>query len=228
MVNVTVYGDSILRGVRFQDGRYVIDHSWENRLSETFGLQITNRSRFGNTIGKAMPRIEKDSETKCDGEEYALLELGGNDCDYDWTAVSDAPESAHECKTPPERFLEAYRRAIRLLRESGRKVILATLPPINSELYLRFLCRDGLSRENIVRWLGDVEHIYRWQESYSCMVDRLAREERVPLIDLRAAFLRDDRRPEALLCADGIHPSMQGQGIIFEALSDFVKQLFGI
>ena len=224
-MNVTVYGDSILRGVRFQDGRYVIDHSWETRLAETFGLEITNRSRFGNTIGKAMPRIEKDSETRADGEAYALLELGGNDCDYDWAAVSDAPEAEHECKTPPETFLAYYRRAIRLLKESGRRVILATLPPISSELYLRFLCRDGLSRENIVRWLGDVEHIYRWQESYSGMVDRLAREERVPVIDLRGAFLRDQRRPDALLCADGIHPSMQGQSLIFETLSDFLTRL---
>ena len=225
MMNVTVYGDSILRGVRFQDGRYVIDRSWEERLAETFGLRITNRSRFGNTIGKAMPRIERDSETPCAAEEYALLELGGNDCDYDWAAVSDAPDAAHECKTPPERFLEFYRRAIRLLKESGRKVVLATLPPVSSERYLRFLCRDGLSRENIVRWLGDVEHIYRWQESYSRMVDRLAREENVPIIDLRGAFLRDQRQPEALLCADGIHPSEQGQCLIFRTLSDFLAAL---
>lgn len=227
-MNVTVYGDSILRGVRFQDGRYVIDHSWENALAEGFGLQIANRSRFGNTIEKAMPRIEKDSAAPCREDEYALLELGGNDCDYDWAAIAAAPEEAHECKTPPEKFMACYRRAIRLLRESGRKVALATLPPINSELYLRFLCRDGLSRDNIVRWLGDVEHIYRWQESYSGMVDRLAREENVPLIDLRGAFLRDFRRPEALLCADGIHPSMQGQDLIFRTLSDFLRTLFRV
>ena len=227
-MNVTVYGDSILRGVRFQDGRYVIDHSWEEKLAAAFGLTITNRSRFGNTIGKAMPRIEKDSETPGEAGEYALLELGGNDCDYDWTAVADAPEAEHDCKTPPAAFLEAYRRAIRLLRESGRRVVLATLPPIHSELYLRYLCRDGLNRENIVKWLGDVEHIYRWQEHYSGMVDRLAREENVPLIDLRAAFLRDGRRPEALLCADGIHPSALGQGIIFDTLADFARGLFSI
>lgn len=227
-MNVTVYGDSILRGVRFQDGRYLIDHSWENSLADEFGLQITNRSRFGNTIGKAMPRIEQDSAAPGTGEKYALLELGGNDCDYDWAAIAAAPEAEHECKTPPGTFLAAYRRAIRLLRESGRRVVLASLPPINSELYLRFLCRDGLSRENILRWLGDVEHIYRWQESYSGMVEQLARTERVPLIDLRGAFLRDDRQPEALLCADGIHPSMLGQGLIFETLSDFLRGLFGV
>ena len=227
-MNVTVYGDSILRGVRYQEERYVIDRSWEETLARDFGLQITNRSRFGNTIGKAMPRIEKDSETPGEGEAYALLELGGNDCDYDWAAISDAPEAEHACKTPPAAFLEAYRRAIRLLRAGGRRVVLASLPPVHSERYLRFLCRGGLSRENIVRWLGDVEHIYRWQESYSGMVERLAREERVPLVDLRGAFLRDGRRPEALLCADGLHPSEQGQGLIFDALSDFLRRLSDI
>ena len=227
-MNVTVYGDSILRGVRFQDGRYLIDHSWETSLAEDFGLQITNRSRFGNTIGKAMPRIEQDSAAPGTGEEYALLELGGNDCDYDWAAIAAAPEAEHVCKTPPGAFLAAYRRAIRLLRESGRRVVLASLPPINSELYLRFLCRDGLSRENILRWLGDVEHIYRWQESYSRMVDRLAREERVPLLDLRSAFLRDARTPGQLLCNDGIHPSVQGQSIIFDVISEFLRDGAGL
>ena len=227
-MNVTVYGDSILRGVRFQNGRYVIDHSWETRLAEKYGLSITNRSRFGNTIQKAMPRIESDSRTRCGEEEYALLELGGNDCDYDWAAISGAPEAEHKCKTPPQTFLELYRRAVEMLRASGRKVVLASLPPIHSERYLRFLCRDGLSRENIVRWLGDVEHIYRWQASYSAMVEELARDERAPMIDLRGAFLRDNRRPEALLCADGIHPSMQGQGLIYDTLSDFLHTLFGI
>ncbi len=224
-MNVTVYGDSILRGVRFQEGRYVIDRSWEERLAERFRMEITNRSRFGNTIGKAMPRIERDSAAPCEAEDCALLELGGNDCDYDWCAVAAEPEAEHLCKTPPRTFLEGYRRAIRLLRGSGRRVALSTLPPVDSERYLRYLCRDGLSRENIVRWLGDVERISRWQETYSAMVARLAREEGVPLIDLRSAFLRDGRAPQALLCADGIHPSLAGQGLIFDAISDFLRGL---
>lgn len=227
-MEVTVYGDSILRGVRFQDGRYLIDRSWEERLARGFGLDITNRSRFGNTIGKAMPRIEKDSAAPCVGETYAILELGGNDCDFDWAAISEAPEAEHVCKTPPETFVTAYRRAIDLLRRSGRRVILATLPPVCSERYLRFLCRDGLNRDNIVRWLGDVDHIYRWQASYSGMVDQLAREAQTPVIDLRGAFLRDARCPEALLGDDGIHPSVQGQGLIFDTLADFTRKLFGI
>lgn len=217
-MKLTVYGDSILKGVRLEDGKYVVDHAWETRLAERFGVSVTNRSRFGVTLPKAMARIEKDSGTPCEGEEYALLEFGGNDCDFDWAAISAAPEKEHSCKTPPEMFLDCYRRAIRLLRGSGRTPILSTLPPINSELYLSFLCRNGLSRENIVRWLGDVERIYRWQENYSQMAEQLSREERTSLVDLRRPFLLDARAPSKLLCADGIHPSRLGQDLIYNAL----------
>ena len=216
-MNVTVYGDSILKGVLLENGKYVVDHTWEDKLTKRFGIRLTNRSRFGVTLPKAMARIERDSAAPCEGEEYALLEFGGNDCDFDWAAISDAPESEHECKTPPALFLDCYRRAIRLLRAAGRTPVLATLPPINSELYLSFLCRGGLSRQNIVRWLGDVERIYRWQESYSTMAERLAREEATPLVDLRRPFLQDARPPAQLLCADGIHPSRLGQGLLYQA-----------
>ncbi|MBE7002780.1 MAG: SGNH/GDSL hydrolase family protein [Ruminococcaceae bacterium] len=215
-MNVTVYGDSILKGVLLEGGRYIVEHGWEQKLAERFGLHVENRSRFGCTIRKALERIRKDAETVCDGTEYALLEFGGNDCDFDWAEVSAAPEGEHNCKTPPQLFLDVYRRAIRLLRDAGRTPVLTTLPPINAELYLRFLCRDGLSRENIVRWLGDVERIYRWQENYSQMAEQLSREESTPLIDLRRPFLQDARPPKALLCADGIHPSRLGQGLIYE------------
>lgn len=217
-MTVTVYGDSILKGVLFEDGRYIVDHEWEEKLAARFGLRVVNRSRFGNTIQKALARIQKDSGTPCAEDEYALLEFGGNDCDYDWASIAAAPETEHVCRTPPELFTDCYRRAIRLLRGAGRRPVLATLPPINAELYLRFLCRNGLSRDNIVRWLGDVERIYRWQENYSHLVEQLSREEAAPIVDLRRPFLMDTRAPSALLCADGIHPSRAGQGLIYQAL----------
>ena len=215
-MDVTVYGDSILKGVLYENGKYVVDHEWERKLTDSYGLRVTNRSRFGSTLPKAMARIEKDADNPSRGE-IALLEFGGNDCDYDWAAIAAAPDENHDCKTPPAQFLNCYRRAIRLLRRSGRTPVLASLPPVNAELYLRFLCRDGLDRGSILRWLGDVQRIYRWQENYSQMVGQLSREEGTPLVDLRRPFLQDTRAPSALLCADGIHPSRLGQGLIYQA-----------
>ena len=217
-MKVTVYGDSILKGILLENGRYTINREWEERISGDFGLEIRNRSRFGCTIQKALSFIRRDSENKTQEKEYAVLEFGGNDCDYHWDEISAEPEREHDCKTPPAQFMEDYREAIRLIRQGGRTPVILTLPPIHSERYLRFICRDGLSRENILSWLGDVDAIFRWQAKYSEMVQSIAEQEGVFLVDLRSAFFRDGRTPEELLCADGIHPSRSGQSIIFETL----------
>ena len=217
-MKVTVYGDSILKGVLLENGKYTVNRELERRLGADCGLEIRNRSRFGCTISKAMDLIRRDSARPVVDMEYALLEFGGNDCDYDWSQISADPGRDYDCKTPPESFQRSFREAIRLLRGSGRTPVVLTLPPIHSERYLRFICRDGLSRENILSWLGDVEAIYRWQARYSAMVEEIAAEEGTELIDLRSAFLQDGRRSEELLCADGIHPSRSGQDIIYRVL----------
>ena len=217
-MKITVYGDSILKGVLLEGGHYTVNREWEDRIRGDSGLEIRNRSRFGCTIQKAMAMIRRDSETPAAGEEVAFLELGGNDCDYDWSAIAAAPDREHDCKTPPAQFMESYREALRLIRAGGRTPVALTLPPIHSERYLRFICRDGLSRESILAWLGDVDAISRWQAKYSDMVRQAAEQEGVAVIDLRGAFLRDGRAREELLCADGIHPSRSGQSIIFETL----------
>ena len=218
-MNVTVYGDSILKGVLYENGRYVLERGWESLLAERFGLRVVNRSRFGVTLPKALARIERDCETPAEGAEYALLEFGGNDCDFDWAAIAADPEGSYVSKTPPETFRSSYRRAVELVKESGREPVLLTLPPIHPVRYLNFICRDGLKKENILHWLGDVDAIYRWQQMYSEMVSKLAQGEGLRSIDLRAVFLRDTHSPEELLCVDGIHPSRLGQRLIFETLS---------
>ena len=217
-MKITVYGDSILKGVVLEDGKYRMERGWEKRLAQEHGLDIRNKAHFGNTLGRAMPQIEKDCAERGEGE-LAVLEFGGNDCDFDWAAIADDPDGSYVCKTPLKDFEALYRRAIRDVENSGRTPIVLTLPPIHAQRYLDFICRNGLSRGDILRWLGDVEAIYRWQRDYSDTVSRIAADMGVRMIDLRRFFLRDGRSPEELLCVDGIHPSRLGQGLIFDAFS---------
>ena len=217
-MKITVYGDSILKGVVLENGKYHMERGWEKRLAEEHGIEIRNKAHFGNTIGRAMPQIEKDCATDGNGE-IALLEFGGNDCDFDWAAIADDPQRQYESRTPPARFEALYREAVRRVKESGREPVVLTLPPIHERRYLDFICRDGLSKANILRWLGDVDAIYRWQRSYSDLVGAIAADMGVRSIDLRRVFLRDGHSPEELLCSDGIHPSRLGQGLIFDTLS---------
>ena len=217
-MKVTVYGDSILKGVLLEGGKYVVNRDWERQLGEMFHLTIRNCARFGCTIMKILPVIRRDSGSPAPEEEVAVLEMGGNDCDYDWAAISEAPEGQYECKTPPEVFLARYREAVDLIRQSGRRPVLMTLPPVHSQRYLSYICRDGLNMQNILRWLGSVEAISRWQDRYSRMVEQVAMEKKVKLIDLRRAFPKDPEALEPLLCEDGIHPSRLGQKLIFDTL----------
>ena len=148
-----------------------------------------------------------------------VLEFGGNDCDFDWAAISETPQGRHRCHTPPETFVSEYREAVRLLRDGGRTPLMMSLPPILSERYLDFICRTGLSRQNILDWLGDPEAISRWQETYSNLIEQIAREELVRMIDLRRAFLESEQPLEDLICADGIHPSVKGQELIYRTVT---------
>ena len=213
-MKVTVYGDSILKGVLLEGGKYVVNHAMEEEIGRRCGLDIRNRSRFGCTIRRAMNWIRKDSADGASGKEYAVLEFGGNDCDYDWPSIAADPDGTFDCHTPPKGFENDYREAIGLIRAGGRIPVVMTLPPVDAERYLGFICRDGLPRENILHWLGDVGAIARWQEKYSELVTRIAKEEKTVLIDLRSAFLNDGGGLRDLLCADGIHPSRAGQELI--------------
>ena len=218
MMKITVFGDSILKGVLLEDRKYVVNHAWERRLAEEFDLTIENRARFGCTLPKALPAIRRDCAAP-EGEAV-VLEFGGNDCDYPWAEIAAYPEDSYCCKTPPARFLEQYREAIASVRQSGRLPVVLNLPPIDSVRYLDFICRHGLSKERILHWLGDVEAIHRWQERYSEIAANLAKEEGAALIDLRAAFPSREYLLGDLLCADGIHPSQAGQERIYRTLKE--------
>ena len=104
------------------------------------------------------------------------------------------------------------------LRAHGVRPVLSTLPPISSERYLNWITRDGLSKENILLWLGDENAIYRYQENYSRAIERLAGELGCMLVDLRSAFL-EQRVLLPYLCEDGIHPNDAGQHLIGEVLA---------
>ena len=204
-MNLIAYGDSIMKGVRYSDGKYSVSSFWEQRLKDCYGLDIINRSRFGCTIQKALPVIKKKAASEEESGSLVFLEFGGNDCDYDWKSISDDPTGRHQCKTPPEVFVSDYRDAIAVLRNNGSHPVMLTLPPIISERYLNFICRNGNSRSNILNWLGSVFSIERWQKTYSDLIRQIAREEQVALIDLREAFPCSEKELNVLICEDGIH-----------------------
>ena len=118
----------------------------------------------------------------------------------------------HLPHTPSEKFIDQYCTAIRKARQAGARVAMTSLPPLEQSRYFSFITK-GLSAENILRWLGDTDHLYRWQEYYNDMVTQLSRAFGCRLVDLRAEFLKSRVFP-SLIGADGIHPTQAGHDLI--------------
>lgn len=222
MTEISLYGDSILKGVLLQNDRYTVSAEKLEAFAKEFGLSIRNRSRFGATIDKGLDRINADVEKQEPLGDFAVMEYGGNDCAFNWEAVAENPDGEHLCNTPPEKFIALYEQAVEKLQKAGCKPILTTLPPIDPDRYLKWICRRGLDKSSILHWLGDENAIYRWQERYAGLVIALGERLRVPVVNVRETFL-SKRRLDGLLCEDGIHPSDKGQNLILDTFAGFIR-----
>lgn len=222
MINsICVFGDSIIKGVIFDAirGRYTfLKNSFANIFGRNTGIKVDNYAKFGCTITVGNQIIEKHA-SDLTYYEYTALEFGGNDCDFDWKAVSERPDDIHSPNTPIGEFEALYSKVIDKVAESGSKPVLFSLPPLHAQKYFDFLSK-GLNKDNILRWLGDVEHIYRWHEMYNLVVVKLAAMKNAPLIDIRRAFL-ESRNYSGLFCDDGIHPNEAGHSLISELLNGY-------
>ena len=222
MKNLKIFGDSIIKGVTYNGQSYHLcqEHDFDTLRAQ--GITVENNAKMGATIDAGLKQLDRKLGS-CDGDTTVLFCFGGNDCDFRWKEIAEAPEAEHLPNVPLPEFVELYRKMIRQIRSHGIRPILTNLPPLDSERFFNWWCGD-LDQKAVLRWLGDVGNIYAWQERYSRAVERLAREEHVPLVDVRGAFL-DHGHLEQTLCADGTHPNTLGQGLITQAFQEFGRGL---
>ena len=217
-VGLNVWGDSIAKGVVFDEtrGRYAICR--ENclmKLSREAGISIENYSVMGQTSDAGLERM-RSGNGLAQGR-VAVIEYGGNDCDIDWRAASENPEAFHDGKVPLDRFARNLTEMVRRAREANMLPVLVTPPPLVAQRYFDWV-RKGLNGENIMKYLGDVERIYRWQEGYAEQVRTLAEKLNVMLVDIRSRMLESGKL-EDLICLDGIHPNAKGHEVIYGAVA---------
>ncbi len=222
--SLCVFGDSVCKGVVLDEcrNRYAfLKESFANSFAAATGVAVDNFSKFGCTTRKGLEIVTKHSDRLSD-YDFVILEFGGNDCNFDWAKIAEAPEAFHDPDTPIGQFAENYRKIIESVRKNGGRPVLINLPPLVSEKFFRWVSR-GLNADNILKWLKDVEFIYKWQANYSNAVGRIARITRTPLIDIRGAFLRSpDYRK--LICEDGMHPNPDGHRLIFDTVLRYANK----
>jgi lysophospholipase L1-like esterase len=221
--NIGIYGDSILKGIQINpvNKKYYVNNNIDlDMLSKKYSIQINNFSSFGCTVTKGL-KVLKRGLDKNAGYDAIVMDYGGNDCDYNWKMIAEYPELEHSPNTPIDLFKETYCDIIDTLKKKGILPILTTLPPLEPQRFFNWFCRD-LNKENILKWLGDIKHIYYHQESYSKVIEDIAIEKQVPLVDLRGEFLMSGNAKD-LLCEDGTHPNTSGQKIIESSFQKFAN-----
>ncbi|NLJ31869.1 MAG: SGNH/GDSL hydrolase family protein [Clostridiales bacterium] len=222
--SVCVFGDSVAKGVIFDSvhQKYILlKDSFLNLLSRAGNIAVNNYSKFGCTVTKGGEILKKHQNELCK-YDFTVMEFGGNDCDFDWAEVSVAPENFHIPKTPVSEFEARYSSMIDQVKRCGGSPVLLSLPPIDAKRYFTWISR-GLNAENILRFLGDIEYIYRWHEMYNLAVYRLAIEHHVPLIDISSAFLKTENY-QSLICEDGIHPNENGHKLIGSTIASTLRE----
>ncbi|NCC76494.1 MAG: SGNH/GDSL hydrolase family protein [Clostridia bacterium] len=222
--SIHVWGDSIGKGVVFDEsrGRYAISgQRWATQIEQQLGICIHNHARMGAVIRDGLKELERSTDLT---GAVAVIEFGGNDCDLPWAAVAAEPEQEHPAKVPVEIFRQLLGQFISQVRARGARPLLVTPPPLDAPRYFAWVTRQ-LNAQAVAAYLGDIQHIYRWQERYAIAVRDVALQLNCELFDLRDAFLAE-RDVASYLCLDGIHPNERGQSLIARAVLEQDRRYF--
>ncbi|WP_163192796.1 SGNH/GDSL hydrolase family protein [Clostridium thermarum] len=222
--NLVLYGDSISKGVVYDEikGRYVVlKENFANIIADNLKGVMYNLGKFGNNIIRGAQKLETDVLKR--NPDIVFIEFGGNDCDFDWDAIAANPEGNYMPKTELSTFESTLNNIIDYFKKLNIFPVLMTLPPLDSNRYFKWVCKnDSKAEDNVRQWLGDINRIFHWQEQYSVKVEETARKNNIELIDVRNAFL-DQKEYNRYLCIDGIHPNKEGHKIIADKVMEYLN-----
>lgn len=219
---IHIWGDSQARGILYDEarGRYAISKErCAKQLQEAARCPVENHSVMGATVLDGLAAFRRFSPVP---GALCAVAYGGNDCDLNWAYVSEHPDEAISAKVPLAVYAASLAEFVTLIRQGNMTPLLVAPPPLHAPRYFDWVTR-GLNKENVLHALGDVEHIYRWQERYTVAMRQIAAEMECGLLDIRDAFLALNHY-ERYLCADGIHPSDDGYRVITEAVLEKVAE----
>lgn len=226
LLNLYVFGDSLCKGIIYnpENERYELSqNNFINLLTNSLKSKVKNFASFGATIKKGL-KVFQRRQAEIVEPGIAILEFGGNDCDFLWPEVSKTPKSDHQPNVPINSYFESYKELINKLKIKNIIPIILSLPPLEPNRYFKVFSKN-LNKENLLTFLGgSTKRIYQWHESYNSVLPNLASETGAFFIDIRRGFL-EKRNPENYMCEDGIHPNEQGHKFIAEMIIEEINLL---
>jgi lysophospholipase L1-like esterase len=206
-LRIVAFGDSVTLGVRrgvheYQTFRYLLERWLRER---GLRVEVINAGVGGDTTAKALQRLDRD--VLAAEPDVVIIQFGLNDA----AMVDPGPVARSE----PRVSLEAYRANLATmldrLQAAGVRTLLCTPTPMSRRYPYANI---GAYAEH-----ADINFMVR---RYAEAVRQLAKERRVPCVDLFSLFIN---RPNGLaLIKDGCHPYAAGHRLVAEALLEPVSQ----
>lgn len=197
MANVYCFGDSITRGENDD-----LHGGWVDRLKRLFIAEylkqgngevcVFNLGIGGETTRSLKERFLPELEARFDAGERSvvLLAYGAN----------DAAQAGGAFLVPPEAYLRNLTACVRAAKKKNAAVLLLNVSPVAAAAEGRPSPSGKVRRRAFI-------------ERYNAELKTMAGKEKVGLIDVYGAFLREGVDP--LFAPDGVHPNTAGHGLIY-------------
>lgn len=218
MINVTIFGDSISKGL-FLDGNKIVKlpMSYVDILEKKLNINIQNISFFGQTSKRFIDKKFLNdflNKLKKSDKNIVIINLGGNDSDYDFKCVSEKPYDKHTSINKLSNFKKCMVSIIKKLIKNNCIVFVCSLFPISSERYFNNILAKKYDKNNILKFLNyDLTNIFRTQQVYNDELLKICNRLEVDFIDYRCKLmLKKDM--QKYLSSDGIHANILGQKFI--------------
>lgn len=223
-MKIICFGDSLTRGVSVVKGRLrILKENYPAALQELFSqkgeddVTVINKGVFNDNSDLMLSRLEKDVINE--HPDYAILEVGGNDCNFKWNEIVEKPEEEHQAIVSLDRYLANISLIVTKIRESGITPIIATLPPLDPARYYQTISNQYNS--SVGKWINKVGGIQHWHGMYNYHLNKLADELAVPKIDVRSAIKKSGNLIH-LISDDGIHLTAEGYQAFSQAVYNYL------
>ena len=140
--SIIAWGDSILKGVVSGGDSKRFDITENDSLTQAcraLGIELTNKSVFGSWMTKTR-RTQDRSVRAGNIAQMAIIESGTNDCDYDWTAVSQNPDGDHLQRCPLDEFKKLMQEAVEVCRQNKITPVIMIPTPLVPEWWFNNIC----------------------------------------------------------------------------------------
>lgn len=115
-LRIAVYGDSLMKGTLPDEQlRYHFHTDLFEAPLAGVDAEVTNKSVFGATSRKGVTLVQRDL-ARGHRYDWALIEYGGNDCNYDWADVAAHPEQHHDPVVLADEFRANLTAIVQMLR----------------------------------------------------------------------------------------------------------------